>query len=499
MPLDLADVVKSVKSQLKEILPTSHAKVKPDHAQTYCTTCSAISIKQLLRDGLPQSEAVPIGLLLDIMKRSDRCILCRLISTLIRRRWHLDDHPNVDLDGIECSMSARDCGTLDPRLKDRKRCHRLCIHWSNCPSEILNAMVASSTHPSLEIQLLEEDAHKFSRRRDLHGRKVNNMVDVGLIKTWIHLCESEHGDSCESVWWRAEGESLPQFVRMVDVVQMSLVHAPPNCRYVALSYVWGGPGDHYWTTIANATVRGRPSGLDESILPATILDSIHLVRQLGERYLWIDALCIIQDSDEDKADQIHIMDLIYSKATFTVFAAGGDSARAGLPGMSAGTRTPEQHVQVVQGLHLALPLPTLREVIKQSYWNTRGWTFQELVLSRRRIFFTKEQVYFECVKDIWCEDVVGESKTLEWTRTPLRHNGVGMFLRSSTSGHWQLRGYVDTATTYSQRNLTQESDIIAAMTALTNAMSKGYEPPGRNPKDAFRFSMYGLFPSADSA
>ena len=458
-------------------------------AEPYCTTCAAINFKRILRDGLSDENAVSLGFLLDIIKRSNQCIFCCLVSTLIRRRWCLDDHPDIDLQRVECSFVAFSCGTLDPKLEERKQSHRLYIYPSVRPSEISRAMIAAGLDLSLTIQLMEEDAHKFSRKKDLHGRRMTDAVDVKMIKRWVHLCESQHGDVCESAWWRAKDEGLPGFVRMVDVVQMALVPASPNCRYVALSYVWGGPGDAYWTIKANVTARGSPGGLDESILPATIIDSIRLVRQVGERYLWIDALCIVQDSLEDKADQIHNMDLIYSRATFTVFAAGGSSARAGLPGLTTGSRTCQQHIDVIHGLHLALPLPSVVESVAQSIWTTRGWTFQELVLSRRRVIFTKDQVYFECIKDVWCEDVVAESSTVRNSGTPLRTLRMGMFLRASRTGQsMDDRDYATYVKQYTRRHLTQESDIVAAMTALTNALA-GRSEAIKDAKKSFWFGM----------
>jgi hypothetical protein len=58
----------------------------------------------------------------------------------------------------------------------------------------------------------------------------------------------------------------------------------------------------------------------------TISDTIQLVRLLGERYLQIDALCIVKTT-KDKAMQIGIMELIYGRSAFTIFAGGGTSAR----------------------------------------------------------------------------------------------------------------------------------------------------------------------------
>ncbi|KAJ8584837.1 HET-domain-containing protein [Rhizopogon salebrosus TDB-379] len=175
--------------------------------------------------------------------------------------------------------------------------------------------------------------------KQFHGRRVGQTVDFGLFKSWIHNCENKHGDRCEMVWWRNPGEVLPNTVRVVDVIRMAIIPAPPSCRYVTLSYVWGGPGEGYWTTQANIKQRSVPGGLNVSTLPGTISDSIQL------RYLWIDALCIVQDDYKDKAVQIGLMEFFYT------------SARDPLPGILPGTRDPKQHIAKIQGLHLAVPLP----------------------------------------------------------------------------------------------------------------------------------------------
>ncbi|KAI6043015.1 heterokaryon incompatibility protein-domain-containing protein [Pisolithus marmoratus] len=406
---------------------------------TLCATCAALNIKQILRDGLPEESKICLGLLPDIMDKSDRCGMCCLVSDLIRRRWRLHDFPNADLQNINFYLSSRQFveNTTDPR--GRTPCHRLYIHASHRLPDIQRRLVNTGGALYLDIQLLEEDSRKLSRSRDLHGRRIEEEVD-----------------------WRPSDECLPDFVRMIDVTKMALVPASPDCRYLALSY--------------NIKTRVHPTGLDVSILPATIRDTLHLTRQIGERYLWIDALCILQDSPVDKGAQICIMDLIYSRAAFTIFAASGQS-------VSPGSRSVTQHIECVQGLHLTIPLPSLSEALTESNWNTRGWTFQEILLSRRRLVFTKHQMYFECAKDVWCEDVVAETKTLS-------SSTVMSLPNYPEASYMTVRNYLTAVAGYSQRRLTVESDIVAAITALLNVLTRNYEPTGSDPKKAFPFGMW---------
>ncbi|KAF2728280.1 hypothetical protein EJ04DRAFT_395284, partial [Polyplosphaeria fusca] len=112
---------------------------------------------------------------------------------------------------------------------------------------------------------------------------------------------------------------------------------------------------------------------------------------LSIRYLWVDALCIIQDSGEDKDVQIASMGFIYGGAHLTIVAAFGDSANAGLPGISIPRR--DQHTPItINGVSMNAAVNCLLD----SQWYTRGWTFQELVLSKRILAFTQEQMLFFC-------------------------------------------------------------------------------------------------------
>ena len=466
---------------------------KASDSESLCSTCSALNLKAILRNGCPAKDKIHLGRLTDILHKADQCRFCALIASLIRRRWGLDTLPNVDLSGVVCSLHTQSAGALaNPDLQDRKRCHRFYIGASPRPLEVSDLLSRADMGLKLEIQLLEEDAYKVRRGRELHGRRMTDTVDMALVKRWLALCEHEHGDACASVWWRRGAAPLPRFVRMVDTASMSLVQAPLDCRYIALSYVWGAAGNSYSTTRANFDSRSLPAGIDLSVLPATIADAIHLVQMLGERYLWIDMLCIIQDNSQDKDEQIHAMDLVYGGALLTIFAASGESAHAKLPGVSPGSRTLHQQIDVIQGIHLALPLPSLRHTIRQTTWDTRGWTFQELLISRRRLFFTDHQVYFECAKDVWCEDLIAESKTLQYSDHPMRYSGSGanaFLYKLMFPDPDYMTSYVRLVERYTQRHLTYPSDVVLAITALTNTMARAYELAEGDPARAFRHGM----------
>jgi hypothetical protein len=146
-------------------------------------------------------------------------------------------------------------------------------------------------------------------------------------------------------------------------------------------------------------------------LPQTIEDAMHVTRSLGERYLWVDAFCIVQDNLADKHSQIIHMDAIYSSAFVTIVAASGSSSDSGLPGVSR-SRNGHQVTEDIHGLRFSVPLPEYMSTVfdPDLVWNSRGWTFQEKILSKRLLVFTEDQVYFQCSNMVWCEDVIMETE-----------------------------------------------------------------------------------------
>ena len=167
-----------------------------------------------------------------------------------------------------------------------------------------------------------------------------------------------------------------------------------GCDYIAVSYIWGGVV--------------QPSYKLGDILPtipATLEDAMVVTRLLGKRYLWADSLCIDQGDGAEKNTQIPLMSAIYTGAWARIFNVAGQSARSGLPrvGTLQGV-IPQLSCEIGGKLLLSL-MPPLSKQISKSLWNTRAWTFQEGLLSPRRLFFTNHQVYFECNLAQSCESI----------------------------------------------------------------------------------------------
>jgi hypothetical protein len=129
------------------------------------------------------------------------------------------------------------------------------------------------------------------------------------------------------------------------------------------------------------------------------------VRGIGERYLWIDALCIPQDDVTEKPRMIMEMGMIYSQGLVTIIALNAESAASQLPGVRPDTRCKgiaiEKAPEIITAnggpeAYLAIR-PSLEDWLDKAKYCSRGWTFQELVLSKRCLLITDQQVYFSCM------------------------------------------------------------------------------------------------------
>jgi hypothetical protein len=110
----------------------------------------------------------------------------------------------------------------------------------------------------------------------------------------------------------------PNHLRLIDVGRQCLITAPIDARYLALSYRWGQV-EMFPTKRGNINDRMREEGFSTNNvrIPRTIRDAMSITLRLGEKFLWVDSVCIIQDSGEDKKEQISQMASVYGRYTRT--------------------------------------------------------------------------------------------------------------------------------------------------------------------------------------
>ncbi|KAI1442546.1 heterokaryon incompatibility protein-domain-containing protein [Annulohypoxylon stygium] len=110
-----------------------------------------------------------------------------------------------------------------------------------------------------------------------------------------------------------------------------------SLRYATISYCWGSPEDaEKQIKTTRDTFNKHLQGIDEKKLPQTIADGIKVCREIGVRYIWIDALCVIQEDEEDWGRELFEMGKIFTNS-FVTFCIVRDSCTSGFLG--------ERHVQ----------------------------------------------------------------------------------------------------------------------------------------------------------
>lgn len=228
-------------------------------------------------------------------------------------------------------------------------------------------------------------------------------ADMDRLRQWLQICDSTHPSSGKGL------ELDMASLRVIDTKELRVLEVETPCRYACLSYVWGRGSQTQYTNATKDSLEA-PNGLQVVDLPQTIRDAIKVTQETGLRYLWVDALCILQDNPADKARIISKMGPIYGGATLTIIASANADPHEGLPGMGTAHRSVAQDTVRVQGVTLAVALHDPRRPIPDidnSVWSSRAWTFQERALSARQVFFTRSQMVFQCAhSDVMLEEVV---------------------------------------------------------------------------------------------
>ncbi|KAF4994635.1 hypothetical protein FDECE_13058 [Fusarium decemcellulare] len=227
-------------------------------------------------------------------------------------------------------------------------------------------------------------------------------------------------------------------------------------RYAALSYVWGGEQKESQTLLANRDARQRPGSLSEekTKLPQTVRHAMQLTERLGIGLLWVDSLCIAQDMEwEAKKSYLDAMGSIYRRAVVTLVASGIPNAYSGIRGLRNISRPRAK----VKGNKKRQPKPA---------WYGRGWTFQELVCSRRRIFL-EDKLVWECPHSAHWES----SGTYDGARFA---NPSQIWSRDFSFSTANMSKFGDMVDNYTLRSLTFKSDILNACTGVLSLLSDSF-------------------------
>ncbi|KAF7927088.1 hypothetical protein EAE99_005419 [Botrytis elliptica] len=257
------------------------------------------------------------------------------------------------------------------------------------------------------------------------------------IQPWIEACYNrrENHENCG----RTIGTNILP-TRLIDVGTMNnesvrLITTmdsmePSKHPYLILSYCWGRGNDVAKTTTGNLEDRLR--SFDIAYLPKTIQDAIILTRMMNIRYLWVDAICIIQSSENDDYSEFQTeaskMRDYYANAECCIAASVANDAAEGFLRERLLGRYPIQFIFLTYPgtvgpdrqsitLHSKENVATLKNVIDESPLSKRGWCLQELSLPPRVLHWTSNGLYRECQSSYFLEGSSKKWETYDYAAT----------------------------------------------------------------------------------
>ncbi|KAI1799007.1 heterokaryon incompatibility protein-domain-containing protein [Daldinia bambusicola] len=483
----------------KEDLGEAHPRCR------LCNTCKRLDLEVLLCYETSQHAVGKISEYND-----PDCPFCGLISEAVDRAWGVADRKLAARCELviqsKSPLSIKENGSThhpQPRLLLATDREPPMFHHNQMPLRRVDT--EKSGYIIAEIESIPDERSVVNY---LPRRAIGKEVDITLINDWLKECQGHHHSRLSKEQDRGNDLFQPHApFRLIDVDRNCIAEKGEICDYVALSYVWGtiptisDSPDKYQSLTpillalrSNVEYMKTDNALSElkteaqlkARVPQTVRDAMEFTRRIGKRYLWVDTLCIIQDDRKGRDQLIARMGDIYNSAAITVIAAVGCNADAGLSGISSRAGCPIKPVTIMTSggtvFHISVCLSSLCEEVRREGWNTRGWTFQEQSLSQRCLYFTRNEVFFNCRE---CQRREGYDYTVKgrvkqeididirtgppwWNRNIRRDlDPTPYHYLGGTSGReLDAQTYQTAVQEYTRRNLTHSHDIFNAFEGI---------------------------------
>ncbi|TGO24233.1 hypothetical protein BPAE_0108g00260 [Botrytis paeoniae] len=357
----------------------------------------------------------------------------------------------------------------------------------------LSALAITYSHPEMEKTYDQTAPDKFPVMAEHALQGPPSEKVLRLIKKWIKECDlntecAEYRKFSQNkanflptrLLYLGDGTTgqCPQIVETRDFLENRSEMARQQLQYACLSYCWGS--DLPLTT-TSSTLSKYKSGLPEHKMPQIFQDAIAVSRGLGMQYLWIDALCILQDVREDWETEALMMSDIFYHSFITIGAATARSCHDSISGpredLFCTLNFQSSLSKEVVGsycIYLSkMSLESPSEIdLSNSIWASRGWVWQEQIMSQRLLVFGKKMVHLKCHDCIYSEDgtmdgVFG-SHILGASRFQIAH---------TLSDDWEtwMRDF-------SGRQFTFSSDKLASVSGLALAFERIMATQGHPPE-----------------
>ncbi|KAK1621937.1 heterokaryon incompatibility protein-domain-containing protein [Colletotrichum phormii] len=298
---------------------------------------------------------------------------------------------------------------------------------------------------------------------------------IAVLSTWMRVCDDTHDCSPTS-----DDTFLP--TRVIDVRSEGSESCRLLCadrgqtnpgKYLALSHRWGAPDQHRKFCTLKENLGSFKEEIKITELPQTFQDAIKVTRSLGIEYLWIGSLCIVQDDPRDWERESRLMEQVYSSAYATLAASCASGTEDGFL-----RSRPDRYCVTLESdrcsYYVCASIDEFGRDVEQGELNKRAWILQERALSRRTIYFSENQTYWECGRGVRCE-----------TMTKMR-NRKASFLGDSDFPHsidTYVRGmkielYQDLYQKYSGLALSNIGDRPVAIRGLETRLIRTFKTVG---------------------
>ncbi|KAK7418000.1 hypothetical protein QQZ08_011436 [Neonectria magnoliae] len=409
----------------------SRLVVDDDHPP--CSICATIDFPRLLNWRPGQSRPwIPLA---HTLAEESACPYCIFFQALV---------------GAEPDLTRK----FTPYLRIRQAFERLGVGEKHelGGAVLFEVTTKSKVLPWGYIVRVVESADDLAGYREptpvIRGRLIPPLLDPLLPRTWIDFCMANHSTTaCASPGRPIRGMKLldcrDREILFVDDLMVEAV------EYVTLSYVRGSSDD-----------LPAPTATTPALLPADVppllVDAMSVTRSLGFRYLWVDQYCFPQYNGNERRRQLDRMGDIYARSALTLVIAAGEGVSDGIPGVSI-PREEQLSLQTDAG-HFTTSLTRPDVEVASSRWASRGWTYQEGLLSRRRLVFTPSQTYFQC-QHLHCHETI--SHPLQ-TKPTLN---LGRVFPSTGAGT-QAKDFKAQVNGYMSREVTHPEDRLDAFRGI---------------------------------
>ncbi|PTB55839.1 hypothetical protein M431DRAFT_530339 [Trichoderma harzianum CBS 226.95] len=283
------------------------------------------------------------------------------------------------------------------------------------------------------------------------------------------------------------GKRESSLVRLVESNTHADMAEEPQ-PYLALSYCWGGKPPSLTTTKSNYS--HLKTSISYNALPKTYQDTIRIARALGVKYVWIDALCIIQDDVEDWEKESQVMAEIFRNSLVTLIPLRTTSSDEGFLERNPSIKIPYhsaewnlsgsfflRHIpfsyQSAESALRGAPSWSDRPLsldIKASAWHTRGWTFQEDMFAMRKLYIGQLMMHWDSLKPV---DIIRTEDTIIDDKLDRIDKAELSIIHTSTPwrGDCDYQGWYEPMLEYSNKELTYQTDRLPAVSSYAKLIA----------------------------